>query len=63
VSLQSIHVYWFVLPLVIAISVVYSASRHESWPRIWNHAFRLCRWILGILVLTTAILLFINSHV
>jgi hypothetical protein len=58
-----IHVYWFVLPLVVAISIVYSASRHESWRRIWYHSFRLCTWILGILVLTTAILLLINTQV
>ncbi len=60
---RSIHIYWFVLPLVVAISVVYSASRHESWRRIWLHALRLCTWILGILVVTTAILLFINTQV
>jgi hypothetical protein len=58
-----IHIYWFILPLVVAISLVYSASRHESWRRIWVHSVRLCTWILGILVLTTAILLLINTQV
>ena len=58
-----IHIYFFVLPLVIAISLVYSASRHESWKRIWLHAFRLCTWILGLLVLTTVLLLLINTQV
>ena len=58
-----VHVYWFVLPLVVAISLVYSATRHESWPRIWSHAFRLCSWILGVLVLATAVLLLINTQV
>jgi hypothetical protein len=61
--LAMIHVYWFVLPLVVAISLVYAASRHESWPRIWKHALRLCTWILGMLVLTTVILLLINTQV
>ncbi len=55
--------YWLVLPLVVAISLVYSASRHESWPRIWSHAVRLCLWILGILIGTTALLLLINTQV
>ena len=32
----SVQVYWLVLPLVAAISVVYSASRHEAWPQIWS---------------------------
>jgi hypothetical protein len=61
-----VHTYWFVLPLlplVVAISLVYSASRHESWPRIWSHAFKLGGWILGILALTTAILLLVNTQV
>ncbi len=57
------NVYWLVLPLVVAISLVYSASRHESWRRIWMHALRLCLWILGILVGTTALLLLINTQV
>lgn len=58
-----IHAYWFALPLVFVISLVYSASRHEAWDHIWKHAFRLWTMILGILVLTTAVLLFINTHV
>jgi hypothetical protein len=63
VIFSNIHIYWFVLPLVVAISLVYNASRYESWRRIWLHSLRLCTWILGILVLTTAILLLINTQV
>ena len=55
--------YWFVLPLVVAISLVYSASRHEAWPKIWSHALRLGGWIVGVLALATAILLLINTQV
>jgi hypothetical protein len=58
-----IHVYWFVLPLVAAISLVYSASRHEDWRQIWSGAGRLAATILGILIATTLVLLFINSRV
>jgi hypothetical protein len=58
-----VHIYWFVLPLVVAISLVYSASRHESWKRIWLHALRLCTWILGILLITTAVGLLIYTQV
>jgi hypothetical protein len=59
----SVQVYWLVLPLVAVISVVYSASRHESWSRIWSHSIRLGLWILGLLVAATAILLLINTQV
>jgi len=62
-TLSSVHIYWLILPLVIAISLVYSASRHESWWRIWLHALRLGLWIMGILVAATAILLLINTQV
>jgi hypothetical protein len=63
VNFGTIQIYAFVVPLVVAISLVYAASRHESWRRIWTHAFRLCSWILGILALTTAVLLLINTQV
>jgi hypothetical protein len=60
---ESVQVYWLVLPLVAAISVVYSASRHEAWPRIWARSIRLCFWILGLLVAATGLLLLINTQV
>jgi hypothetical protein len=59
----SIHIYWLILPLVIAISLVYAASRHESWARIWSHSLKLSVWILSILVVATAVLLLINTQV
>ncbi len=62
-GVRSIHVYWFVLPLILAISLVYSASRHESWPRIWAQSLRICGMIAGILIVTTVILLAINTQV
>jgi hypothetical protein len=59
----SVQVYWLVLPLVAAISIVYSASRHEAWPQIWSHAARLSLWIIGLLVAATVLLLLINTQV
>jgi hypothetical protein len=63
VILRMLNVYWFVLPLVIVVSLVYAASRHEKWNRIWSHAARLCMVILGILAITTVLLLLINTQV
>lgn len=57
------NIYWLILPLVVAISLVYSASRHEAWSRIWSRSFRLCLWILAILVGARAVLLLINTQV
>jgi hypothetical protein len=56
-------IYLYVLPLVVAISLVYAASRHEAWRRILPHAARLCATILAILVITTLVLLAINTQV
>ena len=59
---SSINVYWFVLPLALAISLVYAASRHECWKRILWHAGRLCFTILGLMVATTFLLLLLHSR-
>lgn len=58
-----INAYWFALPLILAISLVYAASRHEAWIRILRHAARLFVMITGVLALATAILLLINTQV
>lgn len=60
---MDINIYWFVLPLAASISLVYAASRHESWRRIWNHAGRLFVTILGVLLLSTIVLVLINTQV
>lgn len=60
--MNHINVYWFALPLILSISLVYSASRHEAWPRIWAHAFRLFAMIVGILLVTTFLLLLVNTQ-
>ncbi len=57
-----INVYWFAPPLVAAISLVYAASRHESWPRILRHALKIGLTIFGFMVLTMAVLLMINTR-
>ncbi len=58
---ETIHPYWFAIPLVLAISLVYAASRHESWPRIFSQAARLAGMIFTVLLVTTAVLLVVNS--
>ena len=55
--------YAFLFPLVIAISLVYSASRHEEWSKILWQSLRLCGAIFGILLFTTVVLLLINTQV
>lgn len=59
----SINIYWFLFPLVLSISLVYAASRHENWRRIWRHAARGTVTIFLILAVATVILTLINSVV
>ncbi|MEW4567102.1 hypothetical protein AB1L88_04475 [Tautonia sp. JC769] len=57
------NAYWFAPPLILVISLVYAASRHEAWPLIFRHATRLFLMIAGILAVVTVILLVINTQV
>ncbi len=36
---------WYSLPLVVSISLVYAATRHEDMPSILGHALRFGTWI------------------
>jgi hypothetical protein len=54
---------WFALPLIVAVSLVYGATRHELMGPILNHAFRAATWILGFMAIIFAILLFVSWSV
>lgn len=60
---SSIHVYWYVLPLILAISLVYAASRNEDWPKIWRHAAKLSTGIVVAMLIATVVLYLINTQV
>ena len=62
-SSATVNIYWFLMPLLIAIALVYAASRHEDWKRIWKHALRGCITMLVILTVATVILTVINGFV
>ncbi len=36
---------WYALPLLVSVSLVYAATRHEELPPILNHAWRFALWI------------------
>ena len=40
---------WYAVPLLIAISLVYGATRHEHIPEILRQAFKAGSWILGFM--------------
>jgi len=49
--------YWYLLPLVAVVSLVYSATRQEEWPLIWRRAIRLAFFICIFMLVALAILL------
>ncbi len=54
--------YFYVLPVVVAISLVHGASRHDEWKPILSHSLRLGLLVMAILGGATAILLLVNTQ-
>ena len=48
---------WYALPLIIAVSLVYGATRHETMQPILRHAIRFGTWIIGFMAVIFAVLL------
>ncbi len=51
---------WYALPLVIAVSLVYAATRHEAMEAIIPHAVRAGTWIVGFMIAVFLFLGFIS---
>ena len=47
---------WYALPMVICVSLVCAATRHEEIGPILNHAVRFAIWILIFMGIVMAIL-------
>jgi hypothetical protein len=55
--------FWYALPLIVSVSLVYAATRHEDVGDILRHAFRVGVWIAGFMVLVFGILFAISKLV
>jgi hypothetical protein len=53
---EGVHDFWFAVPLILAVSVVYAATRHEETGAILLHAGRIGVWIVGFMVAIFALL-------
>lgn len=62
IVLASMHVkdFWYALPLIVAVSLVYAATRHELMGPILSHAVRIGVWIVGFMLIILAVLLSIS---
>jgi hypothetical protein len=48
---------WYMVPLIVAISLVYGATRHEHFVPILQNALRAAWWIVSFMGLILLILL------
>ena len=51
---------WYALPLIVVVSLVYAATRHEQMAPILSHAVRIGVWIGGFMVIVFAALLLVT---
>lgn len=51
---------WYALTAIIAISLVYAATRHERMAPIFRHAGRVFLWITGFMVVVFVIMQLIS---
>ncbi len=60
---NSINNFWFAVPLIVSVSLVYAATRHEEVGAILSHAFRVAVWIAGFMLLVFGILYLVSRYV
>jgi hypothetical protein len=51
---------WHAIPIVLCISIVYGATRHELLGPILVHAYRTAVWIVGFVAVIFAVLLVVS---
>ena len=54
--LAEVNLMWYSLPLIVVISLVYSATRHEAMSAIFSHALRLGITIAGFMAAILVVL-------
>jgi hypothetical protein len=52
---------WYSLPLIVVISLVYGATRHEAMKPILEHAFRFAVSIIGFMIAVFVILVVVSA--
>jgi hypothetical protein len=52
----AISQFWYAAPLIVVVSLVYAATRHELMQPILAHAARTAIWITGFMVVVFVLL-------
>lgn len=51
---------WYSMPLIVAVSLVYAATRHELMGPIIQHAIRFATWIVVFMIAIFGVLLIMS---
>lgn len=51
---------WYAVPLIVAVSLVYAATRHEDMGEILPHALRIGVWIVAVMAIIFVFLWFLS---
>ena len=51
---------WYAVPAIIAVSLVYAATRHEQMRPILVHAGRVAVWITGFMLAVFVVIQFVT---
>lgn len=52
---------WYAVPLILVVSLVYGATRHELPKPILEHAIRFGTWIVTFMVVLFAVIWLVSS--
>lgn len=51
---------WYAVPLIVTISLVYAATRHEEMKPILRHAAHAAIWVLGFMIVVGLVLVLLT---
>ena len=47
---------WYAVPLIVVVSLVYGATRHEHIKEILEHSYRSAVWVVGLMAIIFALI-------
>jgi len=56
IATVEVNMLWYALPLIVAVSLVYAATRHEDMRPILQHALRVGMYIVGFMLVIFVVL-------
>ena len=60
VGSPAVNQLWFALPLIIVVSLVYGATRHEDMIEILHNAYRAAVWIISFMAIIFGVLFVVS---